>query len=204
MRFRHAILTFGGLLVSGVVAAAPPHTITYTKKSAAPGTTIVVSGVEYTIVRLPLEDFNGTKYAITFPAESDSGVILGENVTTTHNTDPIGANTLVDGFPALVTVSDSRSYSLATDFFSGNNTFEAQGMAIGIARIQVGSMVIDLSAAFFTPDPLSNPLAPPETQVDIGTSYNAVSAAEWWKWTDPVTQVNALDNLIDFVRIVAL
>jgi hypothetical protein len=204
MRFRHAILTLGGLLASGVVAAAPPHTITYTKKSAAPGDTIIVSGVEYTIVRLPLEDFNGTKYAITFPAESDGGVIFIESVSTTHSTDPFGANTLVDGFPALITVSDGRSYSISSDFVSGNNIFEAQGFAIGVARIQVGSMVIDLSAAFFTPDPLSSPLSPPETQVDIGTSYNAVSAAEWWKWTDPVTQVNALDNLIDFVRIVAL
>jgi len=205
MRIRNLILIFAGLLVAGLAAAAPPHSITYEKKSAAPGTTLIISGNEFTVIRLPIRDFNGTKYAITLPVPSQDGIIFFGDVFTTHSTDPIGANTTIDGFQALVTVSDHRFYSLSADFVTpGTNVFEVNGFAQAIVRIQVGTMVLDLSEFFLSPDPLSSPLAPPETNVNIGAGFNAVSFAEWWKWTDPVTQVNALNLWIDYIRIIAL
>jgi hypothetical protein len=196
------ILVFAGLLVSGLADAAAPHSITYEKKSAVPGATLNISGVEFKIIRVPIRDFNGNKYIITLPVQSVGGLIFG-NVSTTHSTDPIGANLQIDGFDALVQVSDGRSYTLASDLSDpGTNHLVVQGHALAIVRIQVGTMVVDLSEFFESNDPLTS--QPPDTDVNIGASFNAVNFAEWWKWTDPVTQINALNLWIDYVRIFAL
>ena len=204
MKTQYLVLSLAGLLVAGPASAAPPHAITYSKKSAGPGTVLNISGVEFTVIRMPIVDFSGVRYAITLPVPSQSGVVSFSSVTTTHSTDPIGTNLQIDGFNAFVEVGDSRTYSLNADFSNpGTNTFTVEGFTFATARIQVGTMVVDLSEFFSTVNPLP-PNLPPETQVNIGASFNAVSFAEFWKWTDPVTKINALDLWIDFIRIVPL
>lgn len=203
MKIQYMMLSIAGLLISGIADADPPHAITYEKKTANPGTTLNISGSPFTIIRLPIRDFTGNKFIITLPVPSQGGLVNFANVHTSHSTGPIAANMQIDGYDALVRVSDSRSYFLQSDPLNpGHNTFTVQGLASATVRIQVGTMVVNLSQFFESSDPLTG--TPPDTVVDIGASYNAVSFAEWWKWTDPVTQVNALDNWIDYIRIFAL
>ena len=202
MKIRYSMFFLVGLLIAVSANAAAPHSITYEKKSAQPGVTIFISGVEFKMIRIPIRDFSGSKYLITLPVRSQNSAIFGQ-VSTTHSTDPIGANLQIDGFDALVQVTDGRSYRLEEDFSDpGTNHFVVQGHATAIVRIQIGTMVVDLSEFFESKDPLTG--QPPDTDVNIGASYNATSVAEWWKWTDPVTQVNALNLWIDYIRIYSL
>jgi hypothetical protein len=184
----------------GSAMAAPPHSISWTKQSAAIGTVITIAGQEFVIARIPVRDFNGDKYAITLPVPSQFGQITFGIVSVAHITDPIVGNVTIDGYPAVVTVSDSRTFTITPDYLDPpNNRLGVTSDASVSVQIKLGAGIVILGQNFEGRDPLT--LTTPETDVSIGASVNAAPAAEWWKYTDPLTLITALDRWIDYVRV---
>lgn len=185
------------------VQAAPPHSITYAKKAEEPGKVLTINGNKFVIVRLPVRAFSGDKYAITFPAPLAEGDQFTYAILPTyHGTDGFTQNLTIDGYPAQVEVSDSRVYQLTQDFLEpGTNLFTVSAQATATVTINLGGTVLLLGESVNTKDPIGG--GELETEVGIGNSFNAASAAEseWWKYTDPTTQVNTLDYWVDYIRI---
>jgi hypothetical protein len=43
-----------------------------------------------------------------------------------------------------------------------------------------------------------------QTNVDVGAAYNIVPFAEWGKYRDPLDLVKAMNDVIDYIRIIPL
>ena len=194
---------FCALLISmysmGALAAAP-HSIDYSRKPRNPGTIINIGGQDFVIVRFPVADFSGNRYSISYLEPLTNGSLISAGLVTNHVTDPISSNATIDGFPAQVTVSDQRSYAMTSDFSTpGTNRFTVYASATAVVTVQIGSMIVTGSVSFATNDPETG--MPPETDVNIGDSFSAVSQAEWYKRTDPISRVIFLDQWVDYITI---
>lgn len=188
------------LLLSANLVMAQAHIVTWNAVSAPVGSTVTLGFVDYVIIRVPVRDFNGDKYVITFPAPSIPGFGLGGSLTTIHNTGAFAPDLTIDGYGAQVFLTDGFSYSISEDIFSpGTNVFTVSGTTSAGVTIRIGSMDVFLFANYDYNDPLTG--TPPVTSVNIGASKNAVSAAEWWKYVDQAVPVNALDRWVDYIRV---
>jgi hypothetical protein len=198
------------LAVAGVASAAVPHTITHAPKNAAPGTKVTLGGQKFVVARVPVRRVGADKrYEVTFLAQlfgdAPNQVLFG-GVTATHVTGALqGSNTTINGFPAIVTVSDSRSYEIVTIFdpqtFLPTNEFNAESQASVLVQVQLGNDTL-LTFTFhslFKVDDTDSLGAP-----GPASSYNAIPKATWNKYGDPTALVGFLNQLIDYINIKAL
>ena len=194
--FIRSFLTMLGFLIAGNAIAAV-HNLSYAKKSPALGTEFVLGGQTYVLVRIPIELFSGEKYSIIIPFERDSfdpsdGTV---NLTTEHSTDAFGADLTIDSYPARLSVDDYRNETVSGDYGVSSRFTVSLQVNLTIT-IKVGTTLV--TAQYFMDR------GGYETNANLGASFNAQPYAQWAKYTDPTGIVAAMDELIDYVRVVPL
>ena len=178
---------------TGYAQAAPPHTITWTPRSAAPGAIVTLGGQQFVLVRLPVRDLGGSRrFSVSFLAARNGSVVAAPLVTL-HSREPLGDPIEIDGFDATVSVTDGRTYNLLTNFTSpGDYTFSVNAHASCTVNIKAGQTLITLIGF------ISVVQQPAE---NIGSTPNAVPHADWAAFVHPGPQITACNNWIDYVRI---
>jgi hypothetical protein len=184
-------------LVCAVDAAAAVHNLSYVKKAPALGTEFTLGGRTYVLVRIPVELFSGEQYSLIVPFERytddpTDGIV---NLTTEHSTDAFDANVTIDSRPARVFVTEVRNSSVSGDY-GVSSTFTVSTTVVLNVTIKVGTTLVTLQ---YLMDKGGY-----ETEADLGTSFNAQPYAQFAKYRDPTGIVTAMDELIDYVRIIPL
>jgi hypothetical protein len=104
---------------------------------------------------------------------------------------------LISGFPAQVEVIDSRSYRLGSNLVSGNNELTVDGSAALVLQVKVGDALLSFFEGFTAPQQNATVTA----QV---SPFSGSNIALWANYVDPITQVTALDDWIDYIRILKI
>jgi hypothetical protein len=190
-----AIATFAlSLVLVGAGHAAPPHTITWTPKSGAPGAVVNLAGQPFVIARTPIKDLGPAQgeYQLTFLAARNAGAVFA-TVTTVHSKDALQNPVQIDGFDATVSVTDGRTYQIVSDFITpGTFNFTVVATAACVASIKVGQTLITVTGVL-------SQTQQPET--NIGNKPNAIPDADWSAYTHPTSLVTGCNNFIDYIRI---
>jgi hypothetical protein len=45
---------------------------------------------------------------------------------------------------------------------------------------------------------------PNETEADVGNAVNVLAFAQWPEYRDPITEIKAVNDLVDYIRILAI
>lgn len=183
------------LLAAGVANAQSVHSVSYSARTAALGTAVNLGGRDYVLVRLPLKDFGSTdRYIVEFLAGAfpPSANLVGV-LTTEHSNETLTNTISISGFPASVQVGDGRFHSILGD--SGDNSASALAAAFGSVRIKVGATLITFA-------PGSSVVQQAPTATLPTAPYSGSANAPWGNYVDPLAQVTAIDNWIDYIRIV--
>lgn len=170
--------------------AGPPHTPTWTPKTAAPGTTITIAGRELVAVRMPVKDLGPAagRYAVSFLAPINAGTVVA-TVFSQHYTDPLVDPIQIDGFDATPTLVDARTYTLiGPDNF---RAFSVTAQASCGVNLKLGSTLVTIAVVGFNV----------EQQSSVHDTFNLVPHAEWADWVHPTAQVNGCDRWLDYVRV---
>ena len=194
--FIRSFVAMLGLVLAGNAVAAV-HDLSYAKKSPSLGTEFVLGGKTYVLVRIPIELFSGEKYSIIIPFERDSfdpsdGTV---NLTTEHSTEAFDADLTIDSYPAQLSVDDYRNQTVSGDY-GVSSSFTVSLQVVLTITIKVGTTLV---TAQYLMD-----RGGLDTNANLGTSFNAQPYAQWAKYTDPTGIVGAMDELIDYVRVVPL
>ena len=203
---RRLLLSITLMLVAPGVVLAAPHPATYAKRVGTLGVKFDVNGQSYKLVKVPFKAFEGGKYAIIYPIRVwDDNSLGGGLFTTVHSDKPFKQNTTISGFPAYISIQDSRDYDLHSD--TGTDlSFVVQGRANGTVTIQVGETLVSLTLSQHHQgdNPDDAPFYWNETDLDVEGQVNVTPYAEWPKWRDLKPEAAALDTLLDYVQIIAL
>ena len=184
-------------------AAEAQHSLTYSQISVNPGTIVTIAGQQFVAVQVPMRQFSvDSRYAVRFlsPVGQDGDVFAF--LITQHSSAALpSTNATIDGFPALIQVSDGRNYAITTEIdlvtFEVTNVFRAIGSATATVQVKVGDTLV----SFF--DSLENT----DHEVDLGPNeYRATGQALYGKYTDPLPLLGpqGLDKWIDYIRIIPL
>ena len=199
MLARKLVLTLS-LFTAGIgTALADAHAISYGAKAAALGATVTLAGQEFVMVRIPFRTFTGEKYYIFAPAPVEELFGGSISVITSHDTRAFSPNININNVPARVSVSDTRSYSLSGDIGT-DATFLVQAAASVSITLKIGQTLVSLAASVGKPPGFTSF----ETNEEVGAAYNIVPFAAFASYTDPLQQVKAVNDYIDYIRIVAL
>jgi hypothetical protein len=197
-----ALFAFGG-----AAHAAPPHSVTYSQISVAPGAIVNLAGKQFVAVQVPMRQFTVDKrYAVRFLSQLENtgaGNFVTAYLTTSHSTDPLlNPNAMIDTFPARIEVTDGRQYSIATGVdpqtFETTNRLQVTGTAIATVQIKVGD-TLAVIVVNLTQTDQDTVLGPNE--------YRGTGVATYGKYTDPVallSQASGLDRWVDYIRIIPL
>ena len=189
-----------GLAVAGPgTVFADGHTITYGAKASTFGQTITLAGQDFVIVRIPFSTFTGEKFYIQAPAPVDALLGGSLSVQTTHETKALTPNININNVPARVAVTDSRTYTVSGDIGTDAQFTTTAGATVAIS-FKKGSTLVTLFASVGKPPGFTSF----ETQKDVNASTNLVPSASFATWTDPLQQVKAINDYIDYIRIVAI
>ena len=187
MNVKKLLLLLGLTIAATGTASAAVHTISYAKNSVAVGTPVTLGGDDYVIVRIPFATFNLAKYSIIMPAPTEGFVF----VTTTHSDAAFTSNITVDGLPARINLGDSRTYGVS-GAIGVASTFSVAGDATATLDIKIGTTIVSIFASVGTN----------ETNANAGNAVDFRSFAQWAKYKDLTAQVQVLNDLIDYVRII--
>ena len=188
------------LFTAGIgTALADAHTISYGAKAAALGATVTLAGQDFVMVRIPFRTFTGEKYYIFAPAPVEELFGGSISVITSHDTRAFSPNININNVPARVSVSDTRSYSLSGDIGT-DATFLVQAAASVSITLKIGQTLVSLAASVGKPPGFTSF----ETNEEVGAAYNIVPFAAFATYTDPIQQVKAVNDYIDYIRIVAI
>lgn len=215
MSAKGLLLTLGLALVWQSEAMAGAHNVAYSQKSALPGTQFTLGGTTFDIVRVPIRLFSGESYALIVPASRSDPEFSHLNLQVQHSSDPFVSNVTISSFPAHVAVTDGRFYSLTgnvggtaaasavdssggvqADLVIGGTTFNVGTYVSMTVTIKLGSTRVRYSIQ------LDRDLL--QTNVGVGSAYNIVPFAEWAKYKDPTDLVKALNDLVDYIRVIPL
>jgi hypothetical protein len=199
MLVRKLALMLGLALAGTGTALAQAHVPTFGAKAAALGATITLAGQDFVMVRIPFRTFSGDKYYIFAPAPVDD--LLGGSISvfTSHDTKAFTPNININNVPARVAVQDTRSYTLSGDIGTDAQFVVKADATISIT-LKIGSTLVSLAASVGKPPGFTSF----ETQEDVGGAYNIVPFAAFATYTDPLQQVKAVNDYIDYIRIVAI
>ena len=180
-------------------AFADAHGVTWAGRVAALGATITLAGQDFVMVRIPFRTFTGENYYIFAPApvEDPFGGVLG--ITTIHETKPFSPNITINNVPARVNVQDTRSYTVSGDIGT-DAQFVVQAAASVSVTLKIGDTLVLLGTSVGKPPGFASF----ETQEDVGNATNLVPFAAFATYTDPVQQVKAVNDYIDYIRIVLI
>jgi hypothetical protein len=193
-----AYLALCGLLCNGT-AFADAHDLSYLKITRGAGTVVRFAGEPHTMVAIPVRELVlGSRYTIVFPAPAVFAGYTFALVSAIHNSDAFVPNITIDSFPAQVHLSDGLNYTLVSDGLGGYD-FQVTGSATVSVSIDLGDTILSISNTLNAKDTVTG--LPILTDVNI-PSTNAVPFAEYGKYLDKVTLVNALDAWIDYIRVV--
>ena len=107
------------------------------------------------------------------------------------------SNISIDGRPAHYEIHESLQYAIQGDQFQ--SLFTVYGFVDFIVTIDICQTLVQFETSIALPNPGTG--SPPITNTAIGQSYNAVPFANWSKYKDPIAAIDALDKLVDFIRI---
>lgn len=188
------------LLAAGTAHAQAIHTVSFVHKAVDPGTVRTIGGKDFVLVRLPMADFGSAdRYIVEFMAEIyDPGPPPSflANLETEHSNETLVDPVLIDGFPANIRVSDSREYRFGTSFNFPGNSLTVNALVFGIVRVKVGGTMITFQQPFFVEQQAETAAAP-----SAPYSGSPSGIAKWSSYVDPTAQVTALDDWIDYIRI---
>jgi hypothetical protein len=189
-RFAVACLVLG--LAGPATAAADPHTPTWAPRTAAPGTAITIAGTPLIAVRIPVEDLGPAagRYAVSFLAPNAGGTVRAL-VATVHSNEPLVDPIQIDGFDAILGLSDARSYGLVGP--PGNRAFSVLAQVTCGVHIKLGATLVSVAVGLHV-----------EQQSSVHDTLNLVPHAEWADWVHPTAQVNGCDRWLDYVRVIKL
>jgi hypothetical protein len=198
MNLNRILATLAAFALSVAVAgpgdAAPAHTIVWSPKNAAPGTIVTLAGQPFVLIRIPVRDLGSTRrFMVSFLA-TKTGTFVQAPLPTVHSRDPLANPSEIDGFDAVISVSDSRSYHVNTNFIPPDDDYVFQVIAHASCTVQIklGATLVSFGTSFSAiQQPLTN----------IGAIPNAVPHAEWADYVHPSPQVTACNNWIDYIRV---
>ena len=199
MLARKLVLTVS-LFTAGIgTALADAHTVKFVAKAAALGQTITLAGQPFVMVRIPFRTFTGEKYYIFVPAPVDAVLGGAVSIITSHDTRAFTSNITINNIPGRVSVQDTRSYTLAGDIGTEAN-FTVQAAASVSLTFKIGQTLVSLGTSVSKPPGFTSF----ETNEPVGAAYNIVPFAAFATYTDPVQQLQAVNDYIDYIRIVAI
>jgi hypothetical protein len=112
-------------------------------------------------------------------------------VQTTHTDASFSSNITIDGLPGRIRILDTRSYAV-TGLIGTASQFSVQSNATVTLDIKIGDTLVSLFAQ----------LGDLETNANAGIKTDYRSFAQWAKYTDLTGEIQALDDLIDRIRII--
>jgi hypothetical protein len=187
------------LLAACGAAYAAPHSISYSQISVNPGTKVTISGQEFVAAQVGVRQFTLDKrYAVRWLVPSEP-FGFAASLQADHNPDPLDSpNATIDGFPAQIEVTDSRTYLLSgSEIPTPQSSLLVQGQAFAFVRVQVG----DTRLTFFAT------VTQDDQQADITTDiYRGTSQSAYGRYTDPVALIGTagLDKWVDYIRVIPL
>jgi hypothetical protein len=166
------------------------HSVAYKKVTAAAGTVVTLGGRDYTIVRIPFATFDAVplRYSVFLPIVSQGGTAF---VQTTHTDAALATNTTIDGLPARIRVGDGRTY-IAAGQIGVFSQFSVSSNASVTIEFKIGNTLVTLTLN----------VDRNETNVNAGAAVDYRSIAEWTDYKDLTAQINVLNALIDYIRII--
>jgi hypothetical protein len=174
---------------------AGPHTMTYVEQVAPLGTELTFGGETFDLVRIPVRLYTGERYALIVPAQRFDPDFGSVALDAHHSSEPFVANITIDSFPARADVQEVVHYTMNGDF--GTSAALEVGTNVGLTiTIKLGTTLV----SYFVP--LGRYAV--QTSTEVGTTYNFVPYAEWAKYRDPVDLVKAVNNLLDYIRVIPL
>ncbi len=96
-------------------------------------------------------------------------------------------------------MQDSRSYTVTGDIGT-DAQFIVQADATIAITLKIGTTLVSLATSVGKPPGFTGF----ETQADVNAATNLVPFAAFATYTDPVQQVAAVNDYIDYIRIVAI
>jgi hypothetical protein len=185
------LLLLGLTLAATGTASAAPHKIGYAQKTAAAGEVVTLNDTDYTIMRIPFATFDATplRYSVFLPVETEGGFAF---IQTTHSDAALATNATISGIPARITVGDSRTYTV-TGLPGVASQFTVSGNASASIDFKIGTTLVTLIFSLERTD----------TNAAVGTAVDLRNKAEWADYKDLTPQIAALNNLIDYIRIIA-
>jgi hypothetical protein len=180
-------------------AFADAHTVTFAAKPAALGATITLAGQAFVMIRVPFRTFTGDKYYIFAPAPVEDPFGGALSVSTSHDTKAFSPNININNVPARVSVQDTRTYSVSGDIGTDAQFVVQAGASIFIT-FKIGDTLVSLGTTVGKPPGFASF----ETQADVGSATNLVPFAAFATYTDLPQQVKAVNDYIDYIRIVAI
>jgi hypothetical protein len=195
---RRLLLTLSLALVCQSEALAGPtgpHPITYVQRVEPLGTQVTLGAETFDLVRIPVRLFSGKRYALIVPAmrfDPDFGMVY---IEASHSTEPFESNITIDTFPAHVRIDEVHNYSVTGDL--GTSASFNVGTYVGLSlTIKLGTTRLSYVVQFDRDAIL--------TEADIGADYNVVPYAEWVKYRDPTGLIRAVNDLLDYIRVIPL
>jgi len=187
------------LLSMTVANAQSVHAVTFLQKNLSAGAKITLGGQKYAMVFVPVADFGSSnRYAVGFltPEEGDPSAIFAY-LETEHTNETLSNPVTISGFPGVIQVFDHRTYSITTNFLTTKNELDVVAGATSLVRVKIGATMLNFFVSIPTEQQTATPLAD-------ANQYSAVGKADWSKYIDPLTQITAVDNYIDYIRIIKI
>ena len=214
MGIRKLLLTMSLVLICQTDAFGGAHKISYVQNVQPLGTQITLGGTTFDLIRVPVRLLSGEQYSLVVPAarfDPDYGSV---NIQAMHAKGTFVSNATIDTYPAHVALTDQRYYTL-TGNVGGDAVARAANPAAGSEAIIIGGTTFNVGTGvgMTVTIKIGTTLVKYEvelnrdylqTNVDVGDAYNIVPFAEWGKYRDPLDLVKALNDLLDYIRVIPL
>lgn len=201
-RLRLATVVAAFAVIGGYADADPPeympapqspHVVTYSKTSVSPGQTVTINGRLFVAQRVPLIDYLGGRYAVTYlggdclpPYER----CVYTSVSYYHTTESFTPELTIDGYPAKIGIYELREPAVGRSDPAGTWATTTETSVRNYVTIDVGDvhLVFQFDIYAYTP-------------VTSLTTPNAVPTTQWWTLEEDVEPLRTFDWWIDYIRI---
>src|SRR5262245_59172098 len=193
MNIRRLLIMLAVALAWHSETFAGPHTMTYVELVKPLGTQVTLGGTTFDLIRIPVRLYSGERYALIVPAtryDPDFGIV---GLNAYHSDEPFTSNITIDSFPARADVQELVHY-IASGDFGTSATLEVATFVDLTLTIKLGTTLVRYEAV----------LDRYQTNRPVGATYNFVPRAEWAKYQDPLDLLKALNDLLDYIRVIPL
>ena len=173
------------------LAKKVPFNVTYSKNVQAPGTIMVVGGLNYRIIKLPITDpKSGVVYHMTIPMWVQSNGYSSVNITIKESANILTSSLKIDGFNAFAYNNDEGIISFSESSQDGKEFYLRGGYGGVDMRIKINGIIIqfDMSTGL-------GPSGTTSTPIDYDLTNDGVQMPA-------APNINAaVDSLIDLITI---